>query len=57
MQDPEKIKMSWEITEFTSTKMTIQLLFETALYVSFEEPDTLVIEFADPDIFITEKGI
>ena len=37
--------------------MAIKLLFETALYVSFEEPDTLVIEFADPDIFISENGI
>ena len=49
--------MSWEVIQFTSNKMIIQLLFETALYVSFEEPDTVVIEFADPDLFISEQGI
>ena len=37
--------------------MVIQLYFENAIYVSFEEPDILVIEFADPDIFISENGI
>ena len=49
--------MSWKITEFSPSKMVIQLLFETALFVSFEAPDTLVIEFADPNLFITDKGI
>ena len=37
--------------------MLIQLRFEFALYISSEGADTLVIEFADPNIFITEKGI
>ena len=49
--------MSWKISEFSPTKMAIQLLFETALFVSFEAPDILVIEFADPDLFVTERGI
>ena len=49
--------MSWKIIEFTRSKMVLKLLFETALYVSYEEPDTLVVEFADPDIFISENGI
>ena len=35
----------------------IQLNFEFALYISSEGADTLVIEFADPNIFISEKGI
>ena len=37
--------------------MVIQLRFETAIFVSFEEPDKIVIEFADPDLFISENGI
>ena len=49
--------MQWEITEFTLSKMVIQLLFETPLYVSLERADTLVIEFTDPDLFITQNGI
>ena len=56
-QNPEKVKMTWEIIEFTPSKMKIQLHFETALFISFEAPDILVIEFADPDIFISEHGI
>lgn len=43
--------------EFSSTKLSIQLDFEQALYVSFEEADMLVVEFADPDLFLTDDGI
>ena len=56
-QDPDRIGMTWVITEFTRSKMRIQMTFEQALYVSFEATDTLVIEFADPDLFITDGGI
>ena len=31
--------------------------FEYALNISSEGADTLVIEFVDPDIFISDKGI
>lgn len=37
--------------------MMIKLDFTEPLHVSFEEPDILEIEFADPDLFITEQGI
>ena len=37
--------------------MKLQLTFEFALHISFQEADTLVIEFADPDLFVTEHGI
>ena len=37
--------------------MMIKLDFSEPLHVSFEEPDILEIEFADPDLFISEQGI
>ena len=49
--------MDWQITLFTASQMKIKLDFTEPLYVSFEEPDILEIEFADPDLFISEEGI
>ena len=57
LQDQANVKLTWEITEFTSTKMLLQIYFEFAKLISFNSPDTLVIEFADPDLFISEGGI
>ena len=31
--------------------MKLQLYFEFALHISYYKPDTLVVEFADPDLF------
>ena len=38
--------------------MEIQIIFENPLYISYEkEPDVLVINFADENLFITPNGI
>ena len=57
LQDPANVELTWEITEFTSTKMLLQIYFEFAKHISFNSPDTLVVEFADPDLFISDGGI
>ena len=56
-QDPSKVGFAWRVIELTRDKMVIQLDFENATYISFEAADTLVIEFGDPDLFITGDGI
>lgn len=58
MQEPENVAMNWSIQNWSPSKIELQLEFERPLYVSFEkEPDFLVVNFADPDLFITENGI
>lgn len=56
-QDPSKVGLTWNVTEYTSDKMTLKLFFDDALYISFEKADTLVIVFADEELFISEDGI
>ena len=56
-QDPERIKFAWKVLKFTKEMMVLQLEFEFAKYISFNKPDTLVIEFGDADLFITDNGI
>ena len=58
LQDPTKVGLDWEIIEYSGNTMKIQLTFEDPIYISHEkEPDTLVITFADEDLFISETGI
>ena len=33
------------------------MIYQDPLYISYEEPDILRIEFADEDLFISENGI
>ena len=49
--------MSWEIVELETTRMLIQINFESPLMISYELADEVVITFADSDLFITEVGI
>ena len=57
-QEIENVAMEWEIVNFSPSKIELQLVFEEPLYISFEkEPDTLSVEFADKDLFITNEGI
>ena len=37
--------------------MTFKLLFAEPLWISYENADTLVIDFADDELFITPEGI
>ena len=59
LQDPTMVGMtSWQVINYKSTEIGIQMIFENPLYISYEvEPDTLVITFADPDLFISTDGI
>ena len=56
-QDEEDVKMTWEYTEFTQTKMVIQAYFEEPLSISFDDPNFISIKFSDPDLWISEVGI
>ena len=49
--------MTWDLIEFTTSYVEMQLNFEYATFISYEEADTLVVEFADPDLFISGNGI
>ena len=49
--------MTWKVTEFEARKMLIQLTFETPLLISYDEPDTIIVTFADADLFISTAGI
>ena len=57
VQDPSKVGMLWNVTEYTSDQMTIKLFFYDALYISYDEADTLTIIFADEELFISEEGM
>ena len=57
-QEPENVAMDWTIENYSASKIELQLVYEKPLYISFEdEPDILVINFADEELFITENGI
>lgn len=56
-QDEEDVKMTWEYTEFTQTKLVIQAYFEEPLSISFDDPNFISIKFSDPDLWISEVGI
>ena len=50
--------INWKIVGYSAGRIEIDLGFLKPLYISFEkEPDTLIVEFADEDLFITDKGI
>ena len=50
--------MSWSVVKFDANHLDIQLFFEEPLYISFEsEADTVVVNFADEELFISEDGI
>ena len=49
--------MNWNVTDITPTTMTFKLLFAEPLWISYENADTLVIDFADDELFITPEGI
>ena len=51
------MRMDWEVIEFSQTKLRIQANFEKPLEISFEEPNQIVIIFADPDLWISPVGI
>lgn len=57
-QDAENVAIDWQIVKYSGSMIEIELNFLTPLYISFEkEPDILVVDFADEDLFITEQGI
>lgn len=57
-QEPENVAMDWTIENYSASKIELQLVYEKPLYISFEDdPDILVINFADEELFITENGI
>lgn len=49
--------MTWNITDITTTSLSIKMVFTDPLYVSVSEADKVVVTFADTDLFITEQGI
>lgn len=50
--------MTWTIVKFDANQLDIKLEFKEPLYISFEsEADTLVVDFADEKLFISEDGI
>ena len=53
MQEPDNVKLNWQVLEYSSQKLRIQLDFETPELISYEAADTLVISFADVDLFIS----
>ena len=53
-QDPTKVTMSWNVTSLGPSEIQLKLYFKDPLYISFEqEPDTLVINFDDENLFIS----
>ena len=50
------VGFNWEVTELTQTKMMIQLTFDDPLLISYEKADILLINCADPKIFISKEG-
>ena len=57
-QELDNVAMDWDILSTSPGKIEIQINFEKPLYISFEkEPDILVINFVDENLFITENGI
>lgn len=57
VQDAKNVKMKWKILSITPRGMKLQVNFDNPLHVSFEEPDLLEVNFADPDLFLSANGI
>ena len=56
-QDAENCKMTWSIKELTLYKMVIQVDYETPLFISYGLPDFAVVNFADPELWVSSTGI
>lgn len=56
-QDKENVGISWSILSRTSQNIKIKVVFEKALYISYEMPDMIVFTFADQRLFISDQGI
>jgi len=55
--DRSKLGFWWNVTEYNSTYMKIQLYFDSANYVSSQdEPETLVITFVNRELFFDSGG-
>ena len=53
------MEVSWEEKSRSNSPLIInlQLYFTSPLYVSYEVPDLIRIDFADADLFISESGV
>ena len=54
--DPDLVKLKWEVVEFNPWSLKIQLYFEHPLSISFEATDTLVVNFTDRNFWISHAG-
>ena len=57
-QEPEKVRLeSWNVTAISSTEMDIKMVFESPLDISYSEPDSVVVNFSDKNLFKSDKGV
>ena len=57
-QEPEKVRLeSWNVTAITSSEMDIKMVFESPLYISYSEPDSVVVNFSDKNLFRSDEGV
>lgn len=57
IQDATKVGLKWEFISRSPELWEIQLDFDEPLNISFEAPDLIEINFADPELFISDNGI
>lgn len=51
------LNFTWNVINFEKQEMDIQIKFSNPEEVSSASPDTLVIQFIDPSIFMSTDGI
>ena len=55
-QDEEDVKMSFEVLEFSQTKLLVKKFFENPLQISYDEVNSITVNFADPDFWVSPIG-
>ena len=56
--EPRNLTFDWYATEMTERELKLQIMFDTAVYVSMNnEPETLRITFNDQYMFVSQDNI
>ena len=56
--DPSKLTFDWKVVSMTDRKISIQIYFDSAIYVSANsEPDTLKMSFVDKYMFVSTNNL
>ena len=52
-----KQQFGWQVARYNNSELEIEIFFENPSYISQgTEPDILVVQFSDPDVFTDTTG-